>query len=114
VKDIYLLAMIVLDVLWLVLALYGLSDAIIAVDHSHIHVTVGRVESGLVLVVHRHQSLSLVHWQINRLRLENADIGARRGLPIVRRGHSDLPTGAVGQPLTVVGSVEEVLGEQRL
>jgi hypothetical protein len=95
VKDIYLLAMIVLDVLWLILALYGLADAIIAVDHPHIHVTVGRVEPGLVLVVHRHQRLSLVHWQVNCLRLENADIGARRGLPIVRRGHSDLPAGAV-------------------
>ena len=94
-KDIYLLAMIVLDVLWLVLALYGLADAIIAVDHPHIHVTVGRVESGLVLVVHRHQSLSLVHWQVNCLRLENADIGARRCLPIVRRGHSDLPARAM-------------------
>lgn len=94
-KDIYLLSMIVLDVLWLVLTLYGLADAIIAVDHSYIHVTVGRVEPGLVLVVHRHQRLSLIHRQINRLRLENADIGARRGLPIVRRGHSDLPTRAV-------------------
>ena len=54
-KDIYLLAMVVLDVLWLVLALYGLPDAIIAADHPHIHVTVGCVEPGLVLVVHRHQ-----------------------------------------------------------
>lgn len=75
--------MIVLDVLWLVLALYGLADAIIAVDDPHIHVTVGRVEPGLVLVVHRHQRLSLVHWQVNCLRLENPNIRTRRCLPIV-------------------------------
>ena len=54
--------MIVLDVLWLVFAFYGFSDAIVAVDHPHIHVTVCRVEPGLVLVVHRHQRLPLVHW----------------------------------------------------
>ena len=89
--DIYFLAMIVLDELWLVLALDGFSDTIVAVDHPHIHVTVGCVEPGLVLVVHRHQRLSLVHRQVNCLRFEYADIGTARGLPIVRRGHSDIP-----------------------
>ena len=87
--------MIVLDILGLVFAFDGLSDAIVAVDHPHIHVTVGRVEPRLVLVVHRHQSLSLVNWQVNCLRLENPDIGMARGLAIVRRGHPDLPARAV-------------------
>lgn len=103
--------MIVLDVLRLVFALDGFSDDIVAVDHPHIHVTVGRVEPGLVLVVHRHQRLSLVHWQVNCLRLENPDIGMARGLPIVRRGHPDLSARALRQALTLLGSVQEVLGE---
>lgn len=94
-EDIYLLAMIVLDVLGLVFALDGFSDTIVAVDHPHVHVTVGRVEPRLVLVVHRHQRLSLVYWQVNSLSLENADIGAACGLPVVRRGHPDLPARAV-------------------
>ncbi len=103
--DIYLLAMIVLDELWLVLALDGFSYTIVAVYHPHIHVTVGCVEPGLVLVVHRHQRLSLVHWQVNCLRLENPDIGTARSLPIVRGGHSDLPARAVLQSLSLLGRV---------
>ena len=44
-----------MDVLWLVLALYGLPNAIIAVDPPHIYLTVGCVEPGLVMAEHLKQ-----------------------------------------------------------
>ena len=61
----------------------GLCKAGIAVEWSHVLITVCCVKAGLVLVVQGCQRLGLVHSQVNCLSLEDTDICSLYSLPIV-------------------------------
>jgi len=108
-KNIYLLPVIFLHHSWLVRILpcrrKVFSETRVPIQHSQIHVTVSRMETGLILVVHREQRLCLIHGQVNSLSFEDTNVFAHGCLTIVGRGYPDLTAGTMREPLVLLGRV---------